>query len=114
MAFGRPFLFFMPQLDLILSLQGSNPYWNQLSWDWFVTSKLNAYLVGIFIIRVVELVTLAVRRRIREQEVAASVYGGYVISYLLAVAYQFKGKPFLNPNSWLVCSSLRRLCHSGF
>jgi hypothetical protein len=97
-AFGRSFLFFMPQLNFILSIQGNNPWWQQLSWDWFVTSKPNAYLIGIFAVCLVELVTLAARRRIRDEEVAASAYGGYVVSYLLAVAYQFKGQTVLEPD----------------
>lgn len=97
-AFGRRFLFFMPQLDFMLRLQGNNPWWEQLSWDWFVTSKPNAYLIGIFTVCLVELVMLGARRRIREDEVAASAYGGYVVTYLLAVAYQLKGQPVLEPD----------------
>ena len=66
--------------------------------DWFVTSKPNAYLIGIFAVCLVELVTLGARRRIRDDEVAASAYGGYVVTYLLAVAYQLKGQPVLEPD----------------
>jgi Dolichyl-phosphate-mannose-protein mannosyltransferase len=100
-AFGRRFLFFMPQLDFMLWLQRNDPWWKQPSWDWwwdwFVTSKPNVYLIGIFAVCLVELVTLGARRRIRDEEVAASAYGGYVVTYLLAVAYHFKGQPVLVP-----------------
>ena len=97
-AFGRDFLFFKPQLDYIISLQGQNPMWQQFSWVWLRHSKSNAYLFVIFIICVVELVVLAARREIRNASQAASAFTGYASSYVLTVAYQFKGQTILQPD----------------
>jgi hypothetical protein len=94
-AFGRNFLFFMPQLNFLLGVASDNPWWRPFSWDWFAASKTNAYLIGIFVVCLVELATLAARRQIRDQQVAASAYVGYAMSYLVAVALQFKGQTIL-------------------
>ena len=55
--------------------------------------------MGIFAICIVELVILTARRKIHENQEVASVYGGYVVSYLLAVAYQLKGQTILEPDN---------------
>ena len=94
-AFGRNFFFFMPQLNFVLWIGNNNPWWRPFSLDWLAASKSNAYLVGIFVICLVELVILTARRRLRDERVAASAYAGYVVSYLLAVALEFKGQTIL-------------------
>jgi len=97
-AFGRGFLFFMPQLDYLREVRATNTQWDLLTWETFVASKSNAYLIGIFIICFVELVVLAVARRIRDEQQAATAYAGYIVSYLLAVAWQIQGQGILKPD----------------
>ena len=67
----------------------------------------------IFTVCLVELVMLGARRQIRKEEVAASAYGGYVVTYLLAVAYQFKGQPVLEPDYNARMFVVATFCRSG-
>jgi hypothetical protein len=99
-AFGRTFFFFEPQLEYVLWIQKTehNVWWLQFSWDWLESSQTNAYLLGVFVICLVQLGAIVARRRTRALQEQIAGYAGYVFVYLLAVAYQFSGQTILQPD----------------
>jgi hypothetical protein len=97
---GREFLFFVPQLEFILWIQkeSRNGVYVPLSWDWLRDSRGNAYLLSIFLFCTVELIIMIVQRTIWQNLQSAAAFAGFMITYVIALAYQISGQSTLEPD----------------
>jgi len=75
-----------------------NPWWVSPSWSWIRESTANAFMFAMFVVSAVELVLIASRRTARPDFLRLSIYIGYLIVYLIAVALQLRGLTSLNPD----------------
>jgi hypothetical protein len=102
-SFGRNWLFFMPQVELLLwnwRLKSGveNPWWVAPNWSWIRESTANAFMLSMFLVSVVEIGLITVQQKARHDLVGLSIYAGYAIVYLVALALQIKGLTPLNPD----------------
>jgi hypothetical protein len=96
---GRSFFFFLPQWTFIFGfLKEGSDIWMPMSWEWIRNSKENAYLLSVFILCSTELIIIAVQKTIGRNLQAIAAYGGFIITYVIALAYQLKGQTALQPD----------------
>jgi hypothetical protein len=99
-SFGRGFLFFVPQIEVMFWFQQHTYHfwWVPLSWENLRNDTENAWLFSIFIICCIELIITMTRQRMREDMHASAANLGFILSYVGAVGYQLAGQTTLMPN----------------
>jgi drug/metabolite transporter superfamily protein YnfA len=111
---GRTALFFLPQLKFIFFLAKNNDLWTPISWEWFRTSKENGYLIGVFLFCTMELTIMAAQKTLSQNREAMAAYGGFIITYSIAVVCQLKGQTALQPDYYsyvFICATIIPLAH---
>jgi len=69
-----------------------------LSWEWIRDSRENAFLLCVFLFCIVEFTIIVVRIPIWQNRQAIAAYGGFIITYVLALVSHLKGQTTLQPD----------------
>src|SRR5262249_44528728 len=101
--FGRSWLFFMPQVNLLLwfaqlPAASDNPWWVAPDWSWIKESTANAVMSAMFVISLVEAARIMLKREFSGRAIYMSIFVGYAVTYIVAVILQMRGLTTLHPD----------------